>query len=377
MKSIARYTVIILITLSILVVLWLIRQAVVLFLFSLVTAAAFRPLVDYLTGKHLPRKIALLISYGLVIFVGASLLLVMTGPLVRDFEQASNNFVSNYEGIMATWPNSSIPFQRSLAALLPSPDRLFAGLTGQGGAGMLQAVLGVTTNAVSFAEDLGIILVLSLYWSADSLYFERLLLSLIPVEQRAQARLIWQGIEKGIGAYIRSELTQSFLAGILLWLGYRLMGLDYPVLLAFLGALVWLIPWFGAILAVIPAFLVGLSGGVALGFLAAFYTLAVLVFQEYIIEPRIFRRHAYNLFILVLVALALVDVFGLLGLILAPLVSATLQIVFKYLVQRLWRLHPPGHPISMRWKGLRRCRYAWPRRVTKLPAGRNQPPRRL
>ncbi len=333
MKSIVRYTVVILITISVLVVLWEIRQAVLLFMLSLATAAAFRPLVDYLAGKKIPRIIALVISYGLVIVLAASLLLVMTGPLVRDIEQASNQFISEYERIMALWPNSSIPFQRSLAGLLPLPDRLFSGMTGQDGTRIIQAVMGITSNAVTFAENLGIILVLSLYWSADSLYFERLLLSLIPVGQRAQGRLIWQGIEKGVGAYIRSELAQSLLAGILLWLGYRLMGLDYPVLLAFLGALVWLIPWFGAILAVIPAFLVGLSGGVGLAILAAFYTLAVLVVQEFIIQPRIFRRHSYSSIVLVLLVLALVDAYGLLGLILAPLVSATLQIVFKYLVQ--------------------------------------------
>jgi predicted PurR-regulated permease PerM len=333
MKKIVRYTVVVLITISILVVLWQIRQAVVLFLFSLATAAAFRPLVDYLTGKNIPRNIALFLAYGLVIAVAAGLLLVITGPLVYDFEQASNRFVSDYERIMTVWPDSSLLFLRSAVTFLPPPDKLLAGMTDQGGAWMIQAVLGVTTDVVSFAENIGIILVLSLYWSADSLYIERLLLSLIPVEQRPQVRLIWQGIEKGVGAYIRSELTQSVLAGILLWLGYRLMGLDYPVLLAFLGAVFWLIPWFGAILAIIPPFLMGLSGGGVLAFLAVLYTLAVLVVQEYIIEPRIFRRHTYSLIVLVPMMLALADVFGLPGLILAPLVSATLQIVFKYVAQ--------------------------------------------
>jgi predicted PurR-regulated permease PerM len=315
-----------------LVVLWQVRQAVVIFLFSLATAAAFRPLIDYLVGKKLSRGIALLISYGLVIVVGAGLLLVITGPLVLDIEQASNHLVAGYEQIMTVWPTSNLLFLRSLASLLPSPEKLYAGMIGQGDPEMIQAVLGVTTNAVSFAANLGIIVVLSLYWSADSLYFERLLLSLIPVERRSQVRLIWQGIEKGIGAYIRSELTQSILAGILLWFGYRLMGLDYALLLAFLGALLWLIPWFGAILALILPFIVGLSGGLPLAILAVIYTLAVLLVQEFVIEPRIFRRRTYSSIVLILVALALGDVFGLLGLILAPLVSATLQIVFKYLL---------------------------------------------
>jgi predicted PurR-regulated permease PerM len=102
-------------------------------------------------------------------------------------------------------------------------------------------------------------------------------------------------------------------------------------LLALLGALAWLIPWFGALLAVIPALLAGLGGGVVLGILAAAYTIAVLMVQELVIEPRIFRRHSYSSLVLVLVILVLTDAFGLVGLILAPLVSAAVQIAFKYL----------------------------------------------
>jgi predicted PurR-regulated permease PerM len=109
--------------------------------------------------------------------------------------------------------------------------------------------------------------------------------------------------------------------------------LEFPVLLALLGALAWLVPWFGALLAVVPALLAGLSGGVGLGILAAVYTIAVLIVQEWVIEPRIFRRQSYSSLVLVLVILILADMFGLVGLILAPLVSAALQIIFKYLVQ--------------------------------------------
>jgi hypothetical protein len=83
----------------------------------------------------------------------------------------------------------------------------------------------------------------------------------------------------------------------------------------------------------IPPLLVGLSSDLTLGIIAALYTLLVLVVQEYIIEPRIFRRKSYSSVILVLVILMLTDAFGLIGLLLAPLLSATIQNIFKYLVQ--------------------------------------------
>jgi len=335
LRRIVWYTVVVLATITALIVLWQFRQAIVLFLLSLAVSAAFRPLIDAFVQRHIPRHIALILAYALVLGLAAGVLIVVSEPLARDVARLSNQLAIGYEQIKARWPVSGTQLERSLAGMLPPSEELYAGLADERAVQMVRAVLGVTTNALGFGGSLAMILILSLYWSADSIHFERLLLSLLPVEQRAQARSIWRGIEKGVGAYIRSELIQSFLAGILLWLGYRLMGLDSPVLLALLGALAWLIPWFGALLAVIPAFLAGLSGGLGLGILAAAYTMVVLMAQEWVIEPRIFRRQSYSSLVLVLVILILTDAFGLVGLILAPLVSAALQIVFKYLV------HPP------------------------------------
>ena len=332
MRRIVLYTMVVLATVTVLIVLWQFRQAIVLFLLSLAISAAFRPLVDTFAQKRIPRNIALVLTYAIVFGLAAGVVIVVSGPLGGDLARVSNQLAIGYQQIKARWPVSGTQLERSLAEILPPPEQLYAGLSGEKVVQMARALLGITTNALDFGGSLAMILILSLYWSADSIHFERLLLSLLPVEQRARARSIWRGIEKGVGAYIRSELIQSFLAGILLWLGYWLMGLDFPVLLALLGALAWLIPWFGALLAVVPALLAGLGGGLGLGILAAAYTMAVLMLQEWVIEPRIFRRQSYSSLVLVLVILILTDAFGLVGLLLAPLVSAAVQIAFKYLV---------------------------------------------
>jgi predicted PurR-regulated permease PerM len=67
MSRVARYTTVILVTLTVLVLLWQIKLAVVLFLLSLVIAAAFRPAIDYLVDHRIPRNIALVLTYLLVI----------------------------------------------------------------------------------------------------------------------------------------------------------------------------------------------------------------------------------------------------------------------------------------------------------------------
>jgi predicted PurR-regulated permease PerM len=216
---------------------------------------------------------------------------------------------------------------------MPSSSELYERLSGDQRAEMLQAVVGVTGGIASFLGNISIVMILSLYWSADRIHFERLWLSLIPVSGRIRARSSWRAIESGIGAYVRSELIQSLLAGLFLWVGFYFMGIPYPMFLAVFGALAWLIPWFGGAIALLLPLLVGMGQSLTSGLIAAGYVLLVLFFLEFVVEPRFFRRQRYSSVMLLVIALIFADAFGLVGIILAPLVSAGIQISFGNLLQ--------------------------------------------
>jgi len=75
--------------------------------------------------------------------------------------------------------------------------------------------------------------------------FERLWLSLLPVNYRSRSREIWRAIEEGVGAYTRRQVVESLLAGVILWL-VTVDGLELAAFLAVLAALLLLIPWLGS-----------------------------------------------------------------------------------------------------------------------------------
>src|SRR5690606_33866595 len=95
-----------------------------------------------------------------------------------------------------------------------------------------EAVINVTQNLGAIIGQFLLAMVLSIYWTADQLRFERFWLSLLPVVQRARAREVWHSIEAQVGAYLRSEIAQSVLAGLLLAPGFWVMGIDYPLIWA-------------------------------------------------------------------------------------------------------------------------------------------------
>ena len=320
-------------TLLALVVLWQFRIVVVYVLISLMLAAALRPLVYRLVRRGWVVRVAWVLLY-LVALGCFGLLLFLTGEAaVREIQQLAQTMSAQNEWMLPTWLEGST-FQLALVARLPPPGNLFEAITGDQGQLVLPAILGFTQGVGGIVSGVLVIVFLSIYWSSNQIHFERLWLSLLPSGQRKQARGIWRIVEPDIGAYIRGEVIQSLLAGLLLGLGYWLLGSPYPALLALAGALACLIPVVGIALAVTPVLVVGLLTSVQLSLLTTLYALVILIALEVWIKPRLFKRRWDNPILTVVLLIALADAFGLLGIIIAPPLSVVCQILWSRLVSR-------------------------------------------
>lgn len=326
MKRVALLTLAVLGTLLGLLLLWQFRNVVVLFLLSLAVAAALRPLVDRLVDVGWPRGRALLLVYLLTLGLLFIVVFIVGGPLVDDLRQLADNFVLGYDALWLQWPHGTA-FQRAAVGVLPPPAELYAAIAGPRGTAAMQGLLGATANVVDVLSNAAVIVMLSLYWGADQARFERLWLSVLPGEQRGRAREVWRATEAGVGAYLRSELAQSVLAGLLLGVGYWLLGVPYPVLLGVFSALAWLVPWLGALLALLPVLLVAGLASPLLAVGAGLFTVLVFVVLEFVVEPRLYNRRQYSPLLVALMVIILGETYGLLGVLVAPPLAAALQIL--------------------------------------------------
>lgn len=348
MRRVAWFTLIILATLTTVIVFWESRVAVVLFGLSLSVAAAVRPLVDRFAVGRVPRGLALLFAYALCVGGLIALVLILSGPLFANLQQLTKDLADGYEQIKAQWPSGN-SLQQLLAKQLPAASDVSKAITGSQNGAVLQAVLGLTMGSFDLLGQLLIVLVLSMYWTVDQEHFKRLWLSLLPVQARTRARDVWQNIETGFGAYLRSQVVQTVLAILMLAPGYQVLGLQYPVVLALIGALGWLIPWVGVLVAVIPAMLVGLAISPALGLLSTALTIGVLAFLEYVVEPRLFKRERFSSLLAVIVLLVLADEYGLIGVLVAPPIAAAIQIFAGQIIRATTRsmATPAAQPIDL------------------------------
>ena len=330
-KQVVTFATAIMTTLLALVALWQFRIVVVYVLVSLALAATVRPLIVDWMKRGLMRRLILILLYVVGLGSFGFLIFLVGRHTVGDIQLLAQTLAVQGSWSFPSWMEGS-SFQQGLVTWLPTPDKLFEAITGQGGQLVLPAVLGLTESMGGVVSGVLLVLFLSIYWGVNQIHFERLWLSLLPSEQRKYARSIWRTIELDLGAYIRSEIIQSLLAGLLLGLGYWLLGSRYPMLLALIGALAWLIPVVGAPLALIPPLIIGLSTSVQLSLITALYTLVVLITLQIWVEPRLFRRKWDNPILTLVILLAMADAFGLPGILIAPPLSAVCQILWNLLV---------------------------------------------
>lgn len=333
MRQVARYAVIILMTLVSVVALWQVADALILFLLSLAVAAAVRPAVGAFMARRFSRVSALLLTYTPLVVITGGLTILAAEPVLININQAANDLMAFYTQTREAWLAGQAPFLQTIAQQLPPTDDLFAALQGEGGLGVLSATLAFTARVADWIGALLIVVVLSAYWSLDHVHFERIWLSLLSGTRRTQARRIWRAMENQIGAYVRSEVILSVVAGVLLWLGYWIMPLDYVILLALFAAFARLIPYLGILLAMIPPLIAGMALGVGWGIAAALYTAAILKLLQVLLRPRLGCCESYSPILLILVSVALGESFGLLGLVLALPLTVAIEVVFDYTIQ--------------------------------------------
>ncbi|MDT8382649.1 MAG: AI-2E family transporter [Brevefilum sp.] len=329
-KNLVRIGAGVLTTILALMVLWHFRVVVSYGLISLMLAASIKPLFTRLVGKKLFTRILWIIFYFLVLLGLLFVVFLVVRASATELSILAQNASVRDNWRLPEW--MSVSFRKTILIWLPSPSVLFQNIIGPDGALVLPALLGIAQNIGGMVTAGAVILILSVYWSTSQAHFERLWLSLLPSNQRKRARDIWQTVEFEIGAYIRGQGSYSLLVGFCLGLGFWIIGSPSPNFLGLIGALASLVPFIGGVLIFIPIIIIGLLTSVEISIITGIFTIIVLVVIQIWIKPKLFDRRWDSPILNVILMIALADTFGILGIIVAPPISAICLILWNRLV---------------------------------------------
>lgn len=341
MKQIAWITAAAVATAIVLVGLWQYMTVVVLFLVSLMLAAVVRPFVEKLTDRGIPKSAAI----GLTFAAGTLGILVIlyfaVSLAIVDFQHVIRDLGVSYDYIHAHWPHGNA-LEQAIARRFPPLEKFPESLAAVPPSVLLENLLGVSRSVFDMAVNVLVIVVLSMYWSVDYHRFERLWMSLLPVDERVRAREMWRSIEHEVGVYLRSEILQSLVAGVVLGLILTLARFPYPIAVSVLAALAWLVPWIGPALAITTIWFAALldfpettaTVTITRAVLASALTLLVYSALEFLLEPRLIDRDRYSSLLIALVAMAMAEMVGIVGLVLGPPLAVAIQ---RILDHYLWQ----------------------------------------
>jgi predicted PurR-regulated permease PerM len=351
-RTLARWLLVALALYAVGWLLWSALPSLTPFIIGLVLAYLLLPLVNWLARK-IARWLAILTVYagGILLII---IMIAYIAPLVADqIEQLIDNFPALIDRLQARGQALLQQYQSSVPASVKGPieqgvrnglGTLQTNITGyiEGiGAFIFDQVLQVI-NTITFLVGF-LIIPIWLYYVLSDIHKGRSLIDqMLHPRIRSDFWNIWGMINEVLSDYIRGQLLLGLAVGMMVGVSLLVLQLigfhigNYILLLAIIAGITELIPIIGPIIGAIPAVLLGLfiSPETALAMLIVY--IAVQQLENNLLVPRsIGESVGIHPAILTVVLIAMGQVFGLLGIILAAPLSAIARDLFIYIYRRV------------------------------------------
>ncbi len=332
MRELFRIGVTIMLTLLGLVILWRFGSILGLYILAVFVDVTLRPGVEWLRKLNIPAGVSVLLIYAVILALLVGMAILAFPLLSHEVQQFLANFNLAYRTLYEQVTQNSnltgpvqgnLPPPASFPTILPGIDRQQ----------ITTFLVGTTIGFVEGASQLLLIAFLGLYLSIDHIRFERLMLSVVSPLQRTAARQVYHEIEESLGSYIRSELIQSAIAGLILYVLYLLIGLRYPLLSALIVSITWVIPLVGGLIGLAWVALAGIMTQGTVLLTALLVTGALFFFLEFWLQPRLYQRDRFGVILILLIMMVLGRAYGVLGLLVAPPLATAIQVLINGLLR--------------------------------------------
>lgn len=309
-----------------------IGSTLVLIVVAFFIAAGLNPVVQLLERRGLKRSWAVLAV--ILAFLGAlALFFVAIVPVITDqITKITDNAPGWLDQLQRNQRvqelNDEYEIVDKIRDYVANGD--FASAVFGGALGVGLAVLGALFNAF-------IILVLTLYFLASLRTTTHALYSLAPASRRDRVTRLGDRVIAGIGGYVSGAFVVALCAGISSLIFLFAVGLgEYAVALAFVVALLDVIPMIGATLGAVVVTAIAFATDVRTGVICAIFFIIYQQLENYVIYPRVMSRSVdIPGAVTVIAALVGAALLGVVGALLAiPTAAAILMLVREVYVKR-------------------------------------------
>jgi predicted PurR-regulated permease PerM len=282
--------VVLLTTLSVLLAIWLLYRLQTIVVWSIVAlflAVALGPAVDWLARHRVPRALAVLIMYLVLLIVFAAVGALVVPPLVQQATQLVHA-LQQPGGLSAEAHRVAGPLGLDglVNTLRPQLDAIPGQL-----AGLINLLPTVTAGTLSTLTAVLSVAVLGFFFLHDGAGVVESALRLLPDAHRPMVRRLLDGSTRAISSYIRGNLAISGLAGVSVLAGMIVLGIPYALPLAVLVAVIDLIPMVGVTLGAVPVVLAALTISPVKALILLAYIIVYQQIESNVLNPLIYGRN--------------------------------------------------------------------------------------
>lgn len=310
------------------VLVYMVRDIIIVLIFSIIIASALEPILEYAQSKKVPRLLSLIVIYLLFFVIFAALIYILLPLLLDqlgDFFQNSPAYFGKIEEAVGT-----VTF---LPGLSGNIHELLFQLTEQipSFTSLISYISSIFGGLVSFV----VVLVVSFYLSLSRGALDDFLRSILPPQFEAYAHGLWLRAQKKMGRWLQAQILLSFIMALIIGLGLWILGVNYAFLIAVATAVLEIVPFVGPVVAGGLAVLLALSQSSILGLWTLIFFIVAQQLENHILVPLLIKKLVgLNPVAIILAMLVGAKLGGILGILLAVPLAAVVDEFFDDLAKR-------------------------------------------
>lgn len=328
------------ILMGILLVLYFLRELLTPFIIALVIVFFLNPVVDYMEGEGINRSLAVMV----LIILGMIVLFILwklTWPTIQveinDFKDNAPAYINKIQASL----NKAIGLLEKNMGFIPEgtlekalQQKINSFTSGTGDVSSLIKII------KEWVTTLIVIPFVVFFLLKDGRKIKKMLIAYVPNKYFETSLILFYKIDQQISNYIRGQLIDSFIVGVIAVIGLYLFEINYAFLIGVVLGMFNIIPYIGPSMGfVFSSLLILIDTGSTvnlLKFIGVYVCIRIL--DDIIISPLALSRsvHVHTLMVIIVIMLG-GFLHGILGMLLAvPLycsIKVTFQILYKGFIE--------------------------------------------
>ena len=308
-----------------LLLVYFIRDAILIIFVSFILASAFTPWLDWMQKHKIPRALGVLIIYLCLfsIIFGAAYLIIP--PIVTEINELTKSFPAYYEKLSSNWQSfQTFSESHQWSKNVQSSLEGIQSSLGLAAGNIFTTIFSFFGGIFSFF----IILVLTFYMAIDDQGIKKAIRSILPINYQPYSMHLLNRVQEKIGMWLRGQILLSLIIFAVSWIALSILGIKYALVLAVFAGVTEIIPVLGPFIGAVPAVFVAFTQSPLLGIITIVLYLVIQQAENYFLVPKVMQRAVgLNPIVIIIAMMIGAKLAGILGVLLAIPVATAIGVI--------------------------------------------------